>query len=704
MKKFTLLLVNFLVLSFYPFAHEIDVQQAKKVALNFYFEKYNQFEGPVMYDQLAIQSVYTETDGAQNFYYVFSINKGGFVIVPADDCLTPVLGYSFKQNFAAENQPPNVQYWFSQYKDQVSYARENKLEPEKRIINQWDYFEKFEPDITKTGLSSKAVEPLLTSLWDQGYPFNCMCPTGTGGQAITGCVATGYAQLLYYWRFPLHGSGYHCYDHPVYGELCADFENTWYRWDEMCDDPQTTNTPIGELMYHVGVAVEMNYGVNASGAYGYPEQIEPYFNISTDYDSVRRDYYTDPEWRNMILEQLDQAYPVPYIGFTSNMSVGHFWVCDGYQDTTYFHMNWGWGGSANGYFTLDNLQGFNTFQYIGINFYPDTVNFEYPLYATGADTLTAFEGSITDGSGPVNDYLNNTTASWLIDPQTEYDSVTNITVMVKRLDLFDDGDKLRIYDGKDNAAPLLAELTGNTIPEDIESSGNQVFVEFVTNGENTAPGFYLNYKTDRPTWCNGMTQITGSAARIDDGSVSFYYNNSIFCSWMIDPGITDSLTLFFNYFDTEEDHDILTIYDAVSQEVIAEISGYYEDPPEPVVSPSGKMMLAFSTNSSVRRQGWEVWYDINLGLTENKQDVNFQIIPNPVTSDVKINFNLKSNQQVTIEVVDMTGHKQMILADEALNPGHHSIHSNLSHLPGGIYFCRLQIGNEMITKKIIKTQ
>ncbi len=80
--------------------------------------------------------------------------------------------------------------------------------------------------------------------------------------------------------------------------------------------------------------------------------------------------------------------------------------------------------------------------------------------------------------------------------------------MVKRLDLFNDGDKLYIYDGEDNTAPLLAELGGNTIPEDIESTGNKVFVEFITDGSNTAPGFYLNYKTNRPVWCSGMTQLT----------------------------------------------------------------------------------------------------------------------------------------------------------------------------------------------------
>jgi len=704
MKTKILLFVISFVFSFNLFAGNVTLQQAKKVALNFYFEKYNLFEGQVLYDQLAIQSVHIETDGIQNFYYIFHVNKGGFVIVSAEDCLSPVLGYSFNHEFVSENQPPNVQWWIQQYEGQVGYARKNKINPEKDIAGQWAYYLNDDFGSIKAGTNSKAIEPLLTTLWDQGWPYNCMCPSGTGGQAITGCVATGYAQCLYYWRFPLHGSGFHSYNHPVYGELSADFENTWYRWDEMCDAPQTNNTAIGELMFHLGVALEMNYGVNSSGAYGYPDQIEPYFNISLDYDSVRRDLYTDPEWRSMIIEQLDQAYPVPYIGFTSNMSSGHFWVCDGYQDTTYYHMNWGWGGSSNGYYTLDNLQGFTTSQFIGVNFYPDTINYTYPNYETGADTLVMFEGSITDGSGPIHNYLNNTQASWVIDPQTEEDSVTNITITMKRFDLYNDGDRLSIYDGGDNSTPLLAELTGNSIPDPIVSTGNKVFIEFITDGQNTAPGFYLNFFCEQPEWCSGMTQLTAPSTTFEDGSGSFYYYNSTTCTWIIDPGITDPLTLHFNCFDTEEDNDIFKIYDGVSQELIAEISGFYEEPPDPVTSPSGKMFLAFLSNNSVQADGWEAWYDINTGLSENTRDFNFQIIPNPVTSDVQISFNLQSEEKVTIQVFDIVGQKLEYLMKKTLTPGHHSIHGNLGHLHEGIYFFRLKAGNKVVTKKIIKVK
>ncbi len=707
-KKLLIILTVFFSVSVY--ADFIPVESAKKVAHNFYYEKYNQFEGSVLYNQLEITSTYTRAEKSENFFYAFHFNYGGFVIVPAEDCLSPVLGYSFKHNFVAENQPANVQYWFSQYEDQILFARKNRVNPEKQILDKWAYFLNDNFESISNSTKSKEVEPLLTTLWDQDFPFNYSCPAdpvGPGDHAYAGCVATAFTQISYYWRWPDHGRGYTSYlpaTNPQYGVQFADFENTWYRYNEMADDPTTLNTAIAEYMYHWAVNFRMDftpYGSAPNSSILLPGEDSTTYCFKYISDGfIYRDSMPDEQWKNLLVSELDNGYPLYYSGDPANPP-GHAFVCDGYQDEDYFHFNLGWGGQSNGYYTIDDLAGFN-YDQCCIPLLPDTLQYNYPLYAIGSDTLNTFEGSITDDSGPVHDYLNNTQASWLIDPQTEYDSITNITIMVKRLDLFNDGDNLSIYDGEDNSAPLLAELTGNVIPDDIESTGNKIFIEFITDGANTAPGFYLNYSTSRPTWCSGMTQLTEATATINDGSSSFYYNNQSSCGWIIDPGITDSLTLYFNYFDTEEENDILRIIDGVSQDILAEISGHYDDPPEPVTSPSGKMLLSFFSNNSVRAQGWEVWYDINLGLTENRQDVNFQIIPNPVTSDVKINFNLTSKQQVTIEVVDIVGHKQMILSDEALNPGHHSIHSNLGHLPEGIYFCCLQIGNEMVTKKIIK--
>lgn len=713
MRKFVLLFLFLILSGICMKANDVSVHQAQRVALNFYFEKYNQYEGQVDLKKLKIQSTYTETDGEKNLYYVFQINKGGFVLVAADNRLKPVLGYSFENDFVTENPPPNVQYWLRQYKDQVIYARKNKIEPDKNILEEWAYFLNNDFTKAKTKTKSKSVDPLLTTRWNQDFPYNLYCPfdSASGSYTTTGCQATAMAQIAYYWRWPDHGQGYTAYvpaSHPEYGLQTADYENTWYRYNEMIDSLETANSAVAEYIYHFSAAFHTDFSTGASfmdSIFILNHQLAcDSIAYHFKFDSLQvhyRDSMPIADWKNLLMGMLDTKCPIFYAGYRQYPTIGHFFVCDGYQDEEYYHFNFGWGGTSDGYYHIDTVLNYNSNQLCMSAIYPDTAQFNYPLYASGADTLMTLEGSISDGSGPVNNYLNNTNATWLIDPQTEYDSVTDITIVVKQLDIFEDGDKLTFYDGEDNSAPIIAELSGNILPDDIESTGNKVFIEFTTNGVNTASGFYLNYKCDQPIWCSNMT-LTDSVATFDDGSGSFYYNNSSGCLWTIDPGLADPLTLHFNYFNSEAENDILKVFDYDSQELLAEISGYYEIPPEPITAPSGKMMLMFLTNQSIQAQGWEVWYDINVGITTNAKDFDFQIMPNPITNDFQINFTIRSKQQVVIRLFNSMGQKQECLLSEHREPGAHTFHGHLNHYPRGIYFCQLQVGNETVIKKIIK--
>lgn len=703
MKKHLLLIAAFIISTSLT-ASFVPVEKAQKVAQNFYFEKCIQAERAITFDNVVVSNIFAEESNGQVYYYVFSFKDGGFVIVPAEDCLPPVLGYSLNNDFGFNNPPPNIEYWINQYVEQINFARDNLMEPAISTIQQWKQYQVIDPLELNTSTRNEGVEPLLTSLWNQGWPYNYYSPEdpqGPGGHAYAGCVATAYAQLLYYWRYPLHGTGYHCYipeDHPEYGEQCADFENTWYRWNEMCDEPRTVNKAIAEFLYHVGVALEMNFGPDGSGASGYPEDIEEYFDISEEYDSISREYFTDTEWKNIMIDQLEQGFPMAYVGFEADTSVGHMWNCDGYQDTNYFHMNWGWGGSSNGYYTIDNLQGFNIIQYLGINFYPKPD--QYPNCAEGADTLRMFEGSLCDGSGPLQGYRNNTRASWLIDPQNEMDSISSITLTFKRFEL-DEGDRLLVYDGADNSAPLLADLSGNDLPENLESTGNKAFLEFITDESATANGFHVDYFAKQPKWCTGMTQVSDSACYIEDGSGRFYYQNQSNCLWMIDPGLEGPLTLHFVYFDTELDHDILKIYDAESQELLAELSGNYETPPDPITSQSGKFLLGFISNKSERGKGWMVTYN-TVGVEEPVEQMEVFVRPNPTSgkTDISYQSSVSSFQYDKVKLDIMNSHGMVINTIEPESGK--SVPFDLSAFPAGMYFVRVQAGNKVLVKKVIK--
>ena len=626
MKKLSAITETLLLLAFGStlFAGEVKLEDARKVAVHFYYEKHLRHAGPVDLNAVAVREVHTEKAGGVPVYYVFHMSPAGFVIVPAEDALAPVIGYSLDGHFEAENQPPNVQWWFRQYKDQVIYARENSLQAEMKTAEKWDHYLDEDFGYLPEKSAGREVAPLLTTLWHQVWPYNYYCPQiptgGSGGRAIAGCHSTALAQILYYWRWPDHGQGYTEYTpafNPQYGLQIADYENTFYLYDEMVDAPQSLNTAIAELTYHCAVNFHTNFTPGLSFVdsifildhQGALDSTSFHFKLLPAVFHYR-DSMPVENWKSLMFSMLDASAPIFYAGYDDYPLTGHFFVCDGYQDEEYFHFNMGWSGSDNGYYMIDSILDFNSNQFMSSILVPDTIQFSYPSYASGSDTLVNSVGSITDGSGPIHNYLNNTHASWLIDPQNEMDSVTNIVITFNRFNLYDDNDRVFVYDGADTTAPLLAELSGNNLPPPITSTGNKVFVEFITGEENTGEGFYLNYKTNRPVWCSGMTHVTATAATFDDGSGSFYYNNNTTCLWMVNPGTGQPLTIHFNYFDTEEGMDILQIHDPVSQTVLAELSGYYETPPEPVTSPSGRFFLAFSSNDAIRAKGWEIWYDV----------------------------------------------------------------------------------------------
>jgi hypothetical protein len=559
----------------------------------------------------------------------------------------------------------------------------------------------------------QGVGPLITTTWDQSWAYNYYCPedpAGPGGHTYAGCGATMMAQILYYWRWPDHGQGDHCYTpqiHPEYGEQCADFENTWYRWDEMIDQPlsQPIATAIAELLYHLGVSLDMDYNTVGGSApiLGYYAPFLPeYFRFNSSYENIYRDSVDLVFFRENLRDELNQQKPVPYAGASDNYSSIHAFVCDGYQDSLYFHFNLGWSGNSDGYYLIDQVLGYSFHQYYISGLLPDTTANVYPIYENGADTLNSIQGSITDGSGPIHNYLNNTLASWLIDPQTEEDSVTNITLEIKRLDLFDDADRLYIYDGEDDSAPLLAELSGSDLPETINSNGNKVFVEFISDNENTAEGFYIVYLANQPDFCTETSYLTELSGVFGDGSMNFNYYNSTMCQWYLMPETDQPLTLYFNYFDTEEGHDFVEIYDLETQGLLVKLSGNYETPPDPVTAESGQMLVAFMSNNDINAGGWEAWYDLATTVDEANMEVSLTIAPNPVNHATTISYCITQTTDVSIYLFDAMGMKIKELHVGQQDSGIHKYDMEMANLPPGVYFVQLQANPQKVTRKVVK--
>lgn len=341
------------------------------------------------------------------YFYVFTKGESGFVMISGDDAAVPVLGYSLENSIDFNNLPPNAAKWFEGYKSQIRYIISNNIQATKEISKQWNEL--------KTGIMNKdgvqsSVSPLIQTKWDQGQYYNALCPYDyqLGERTVTGCVATAMAQIMKYWSYPQFGSEFHCYRHDKYGDLCANFGNTEYKWDQMPNIVTSSNNAVATLMYHCGVSVDMEYDISENGGSGaYPVDLPfaytYFFNYNSTVEFIERNQENENYWIHLLKNELNNERPIQYCGsgFDGSEWYGHSFICDGYDNDDKFHFNWGWSGNADGYFFINNLNpgsyDFSINQNAVIGIQPPTNEIKYNLVLD--QSVSVSSSTISYGSG-----------------------------------------------------------------------------------------------------------------------------------------------------------------------------------------------------------------------------------------------------------------------------------------------------------------
>jgi hypothetical protein len=344
-KLLSLLLIIF---SFSMFGKPVGENKAKIVGLNFLHYKTN---SNVLKNASELQLTYkVNSTNEQVAFYVFNVDTIGYVIVAGDDTVTPILGYSDQGNFVTDNIPSNIKKWLENYKKEILFIIENDIKATEDIIKAWK-LDQINNKSNNTTFSTNAVNPLIQTKWDQSPHYNALCPSNS----VTGCVATAMAQIMKFWNYPATGSGFYSYNHPQYGTLSANFGNTTYQWSSMPNIVSSPNNAVATLMYHCGVSVDMDYSPQSSGAAG-ATKVSPALNNYFGYQNTSvslRSNFTDLNWITLLKTELDQGRPMYYEG--TGGGSGHAFVCDGYNNSDFFHFNWGWSGSYDGYFQVNSL-------------------------------------------------------------------------------------------------------------------------------------------------------------------------------------------------------------------------------------------------------------------------------------------------------------------------------------------------------------
>ncbi len=338
-------------------AKPVDETTARRVA-----ENYLRAQG--MTNTAALVNVTSETPFTE--FYIFAAPQGGFAIVSADNCVRPILGYSTGNRFETKHMPEHIVSWLKGYEAEIRHYRNHGV-----ANSEWNVEN---GDLRANPPATPMVDTLLTK-WNQGQYYNSMCPDDTNhwtGHPYTGCVATSMAQVMKFWNHPATGYLDHSYYHnngdTSYGWQYANFGATTYQWSNMpaslsYSTSAAQNNAVAELMYHVGVSVNMNYGINGSGAKTgnkgniylscQENALVGYFKYSPALHSVYRSDFTDDEWNAMLRADLDAGHPILYAG--NDVGAGHSFVLDGYADNGYFHINWGWGSYCDGYYPIGGL-------------------------------------------------------------------------------------------------------------------------------------------------------------------------------------------------------------------------------------------------------------------------------------------------------------------------------------------------------------
>ncbi|HQO08651.1 MAG TPA: C10 family peptidase [Clostridiales bacterium] len=360
MKK---ILIIILSASLFIFASIVPVERAKKVAENYY----KNYAPTAQKGNVITRTIAKKYEGEVTYYAFEFGNQNGFVIVTADDGLRTILGWSFDSGLCSEEDFYNMRNPFANRMSwtdrEIIQARKDKF-VDAQAQKDW---KDMENNIFPSSTKAIVVPALVQTRWGQGYPYNVACPLDGGQPTMNGCVALAMAQVMRYHQGPSNPMGSHSYFWE--GEydsltLSINYTNSTYDYSLMPTTTEAINTSaesteVSELCYEAGVSVDMDYGTFESGGSGaylidIVDAFKTHFNSWSDIFYVSVGTVTDETTQSAnINSDLDNSIPVIWAG--SGPDGGHCFILDGRTDDYNYHFNWGWEGSMDGWYKLNNL-------------------------------------------------------------------------------------------------------------------------------------------------------------------------------------------------------------------------------------------------------------------------------------------------------------------------------------------------------------
>lgn len=277
--------------------------------------------------------------------YIYNrVGADGFVVVSGRDNVQPIIAYSLKNRIDSDNMAPATRAILDAWCRQIEATTDEEYA------------------VTRsTDVGSTEVE-YETAQWNQYEPFNNQCPIIEGYRALTGCVATAMSIICRYHEWPTEVSGttpaYYTADRGIYVEENTlgptyDYDNMLLNYNGSWSDVE--GEAVATLMHDMGTSVSMMYHYDGSGAFDndVPVALINNFKYDKGLRIIWHGGYSNEEWFDMLEENLRNYGPTYFRG--QSYEGGHAFVLDGYSTDHYFSINYGWGGVANGYYMLPNI-------------------------------------------------------------------------------------------------------------------------------------------------------------------------------------------------------------------------------------------------------------------------------------------------------------------------------------------------------------
>jgi hypothetical protein len=320
-------------------------------------------------------------DSSVHLGYIYHLQPTGYIIITSSKLIQPVFAYSFTSPFLVNNQQNPLQYLLTNHiSHQIEKSHLIPSNEKQLYISKWDRiltnpynveilndFQQWPP------AGSTNTEGWIETQWNQFPPYNNFCPidiTDGGKRSVAGCPSIAMGQILNYHhtinqvQFDDRDDYYHKYlssfwidnDHIAY-----DFPSfpTLNNYLKTVEDHYKNNTPLTEddlaaITFACGIAAEQVYSSSVSGTYGVDQAYEAYQRFGCNTSTLY--YRPDDTVYDKIIENIKQALPIHYAVVTPAWDAGHNLIIDGYNTDGYFHLNFGWGGSYDGwYFIPENL-------------------------------------------------------------------------------------------------------------------------------------------------------------------------------------------------------------------------------------------------------------------------------------------------------------------------------------------------------------